>query len=54
LNAKDVLTQTLEGGIELSLPTPGDDDFCSFAQKAFGGGEAKTGGAASNKSYFSV
>jgi hypothetical protein len=39
---------------ELSLSTTGDNDFCSFAQKAFGSGKAKTGRTASDKSYFSV
>jgi hypothetical protein len=28
---------------ELSLSTAGDNDFCFFAQKAFGSGKAKTG-----------
>jgi hypothetical protein len=54
LNAKDILAQAFDGGIELSLSTAGDNNFCSFAQKAFGSGKAKTGRTASNKSYFSV
>jgi len=28
---------------ELSLSTASDNDFCFFAQKAFGSGKAKTG-----------
>ena len=50
MNAKHILAQAFDGGIELSLSTAGDKDFRSFAQKALGSGKAKTGRTAGESS----
>src|ERR1700733_700318 len=54
LYSEHVLSQSFDGGIEFGLSPTSNDDFCSFAKKAFGGGKAETSGSAGDQSDFSV
>src|SRR5580700_9941961 len=54
LDAKDISAEAFYGGIKFSLPPASDDHLSAFAEKAFGGGKAETGGSTSYKRDFSI